>query len=56
MERRVESFTPQVLQFAGVTLNINEQELSAGNAIRLASKEGKLMAFFNVKSRKVLGY
>lgn len=54
MERRVESFTPQVLQFAGVTLNINEQELSAGNAIRLASKEGKLMAFLMLNQGKYL--
>ena len=43
MTRRANAFTPAVLSAGGVTLNVEEQELSAESAIRLGSKETKLM-------------
>lgn len=39
MTRRANAFTPAVLSAGGVTLNVEEQELSAESAIRLG-KEG----------------
>ena len=47
LERRVsESFTAKILTLGSVRLDQEEQELVAGNAIRLSSREPKLMAHF----------
>lgn len=54
MERRLDSFTEKVLTFGSVTLNTAEQELSSGNAIRLASKENKLMKLLILNQGKNL--
>ena len=54
MTRRVNAFTPAVLSADGVTLNVEEQELSAESAIRLGSKETKLMKYFMMNAGKAL--
>lgn len=45
MTRRNETYTPSTLSIGNVTLNVDQQEIAVENAIRLASKESKLMAF-----------
>ena len=54
MKRRANAFTPAVLSAGGVTLNVEEQELSAESAIRLGSKETKLMKYFMMNAGKAL--
>ena len=54
MTRRANAFTPAVLSAGGVTLNVEEQELSAESAIRLGSKETKLMKHFMMNAGKAL--
>ena len=54
MTRRANAFTPAVLSAGGVTLNVEEQELSAESAIRLGSKETKLMKYFMMNAGKAL--
>ncbi len=46
MARRANAFTPKTLTVGRVTLKVEEQELSAESAIRLGSKETKLMKLF----------
>lgn len=47
LERRVsETFTSKILTLGSVRLDQEEQELVAGNTIRLSSRETKLMAYF----------
>ncbi len=43
LDRRLGTFTENILTFSGVTLNVAQQELTATNSIRLAGKEAKLM-------------
>ena len=46
MARRANAFTPKTLTVGRVTLKVEEQELSSESAIRLGSKETKLMKLF----------
>ena len=46
LTRRSGGFAPSHLSFGSVTLNTAEQELSAGNSIRLSRKEFQLMELF----------
>ena len=46
MARRANAFTPKTLTVGRVTLKVEEQELSGESAIRLGSKETKLMKLF----------
>lgn len=52
MTRRSTTFTPTKLTAGNVSLNVEEQELSCQNAIRLANKETKLMKFFMLNMGK----
>ena len=55
LERRVsETFTAKILTLGSVRLDQEEQELVAGNAIRLSSRETKLMAHFMLNPAKQL--
>lgn len=54
MTRRSTAFTPSKLAAGNVELDVEEQELSCKNAIRLASKETKLMKFFMLNMGKSL--
>ncbi|MDQ0202389.1 response regulator transcription factor [Pectinatus haikarae] len=46
MVRRINAFSPSRLFCGTVTLDVEEQELSCKNSIRLGNKETKLMKFF----------
>ncbi len=52
MTRRKETYTPTKLTIGNVTLNTEQQEISVENAIRLANKESKLMAFLMLNTGK----
>ncbi|MBR1875845.1 MAG: response regulator transcription factor [Lachnospiraceae bacterium] len=52
MTRRQGSFTPTTLSLGSVTLDTEEQELSAKNAIRLANKESRLMEYLMLNPGK----
>ena len=54
MTRRKDSFTPTTLSLGSVTLDTEEQELSAKNAIRLANKETRLMEYLMLNAGKQL--
>lgn len=54
MTRRAGDFTPSRLQAGSVTLDVEEQELSAGSAVRLGGKETKLMRFLMMNEGKAL--
>ena len=54
MTRRSTTFTPSRLAAGHVELDVEEQELSCKNAIRLANKETKLMKFFMLNIGKSL--
>ena len=55
LERRVsETFTAKILTLGSVRVDQEEQELVAGNAIRLSSRETKLMAHFMLNPAKKL--
>lgn len=54
MTRRSDSFTPQQIHVASVELDVEEQELSCKNSIRLANKETKLMKYFMLNPGKTL--
>jgi len=54
MTRRLSSFTPTKLSVGTVALDVEEQELSCKNSIRLANKETKLMKFFMLNAGKEL--
>ncbi len=54
MTRRKDSFTPTTLSLGSVTLDTEEQELSAKNAIRLANKETRLMEYLMLNAGKEL--
>lgn len=54
MTRRASAFTPKELKMGNVALNVEEQELSSSNAVRLGSKETKLMKLFMMNEGKVL--
>ncbi len=54
MTRRSTTFTPSKLAAGHVELDVEEQELSCKNAIRLANKETKLMKFFMLNIGKSL--
>ncbi len=44
--RRKENFAPKILTMGNISLNKEQQELSAVNSIRLARKESELLEFF----------
>ncbi len=52
MTRRAGAFTPKELKLGNVSLNVEEQELSSASAIRLGSKETKLMKFLMLHEGK----
>lgn len=54
MTRRSDSFTPSKLTVGTVQLDVEEQELSCKNSIRLSSKETKLMKYFMLNAGKNL--
>ena len=54
MTRRASTFTPKELKLGNVALNVEEQELSSSNAVRLGSKETKLMKLLMMNEGKVL--
>lgn len=54
MERRLDSFTENVLTAGNVSLNIDEQELRAENSVRLAGKEIRLMEILMLNYGKQL--
>ena len=55
MERRADStFTPNVLAYGSVKLNVSEQEIVAKNSIRLSGKETKLMEYLLLNTDKEL--
>ncbi|MFS1663560.1 response regulator transcription factor [Streptococcus sp. zg-JUN1979] len=54
MNRRMDSLTPNSLQFANTSLNLSEQELKAHTSIRLSAKETKLLSFLMLNAQKEL--
>ncbi|MGT2846726.1 response regulator transcription factor [Streptococcus massiliensis] len=54
MSRRVETFTPNLLQVGQTSLNVGEHELASSNSIRLAGKESKMMEFLMLNNGKEL--
>ncbi len=54
MSRRVETFTPNLLQIGQTSLNVGEHELISSNSIRLAGKESKMMEFLMLNAQKSL--
>ncbi len=54
LTRRAGTFTPSRLTAGGLTLDVEEQELSAKSAVRLGSKETKLMKLFLLNEGKAL--
>ena len=54
MSRRLEAFTPNLLQVGRTSLDVGEHELASSNSIRLASKESKMMEFLMLNSGKKL--
>lgn len=54
MTRRASAFTPKELKLGNVALNVEEQELSSSNAVRLGSKETKLMKLLMMNEGKEL--
>ncbi len=50
--RRAEGYTPREMKFAGITLDIQQLELRAENAVRLGGKEAKLMEMFMRNAEK----
>lgn len=55
MTRRSDAFTPKQITVGSVTLDVEEQELTCKNSIRLANKETKLMKYFMLNPGKQLG-
>lgn len=54
LTRRVKDFTPSILTVGSTSLDTEEQELSAHNAIRLSGKETKLLKLFMLNENKLL--
>lgn len=54
LTRRVKDFTPSTLTVGSTSLDVEEQELSAHNAIRLSGKETKLLKLFMLNENKLL--
>lgn len=54
MSRRVETFTPNLLQIGQTSLNVGEHELISSNSIRLAGKESRMMEFLMLNAQKSL--
>ena len=52
--RRKEDYTPQSLTLGNLTLDVEKQEMSARNDIRLAKKETRLLEYFLLNSDKEL--
>lgn len=54
LTRRAKDFTPSTLTVGSTSLDTEEQELSAHNAIRLSGKETKLLKLFMLNEGKLL--
>lgn len=54
MARRADSYTSTCLQIGNTALNLDEQEVSATNSIRLANKELHLLKYFMKNAHKEL--
>lgn len=54
LTRRAGGFTPDHLSAGNTTLDVEEQELSAKSAVRLSSREAKLMKLFLLNAGKSL--
>ncbi|MBP2623420.1 response regulator transcription factor [Streptococcus oricebi] len=54
MARRLDTFTPNLLQLGQTSLNVGEHELASSNSIRLAGKESKMMEFLMLNNGKEL--
>lgn len=54
LTRRNKDFTPTILSAGSISLDTEEQELSAHNSIRLSGKETKLMKLFMLNENKEL--
>ncbi len=54
LTRRAAGFTPNHLSAGNTTLDVDEQELSAKSAVRLSSREAKLMKLFLLNAGKSL--
>ena len=52
MTRRAGAFVKNELKVGGLSLNVEEQELSGESAIRLGGKEAKLMKLFMMNEGK----
>lgn len=53
-ERRDDTFTPKELTYGDVTLNVEDQELTSKNSIRLNSKETQLMNYLLLNQNREL--
>ena len=54
LTRRAEGYTPHILEFGQVKLNMDELELSAQNSLRLSGREAKLMSYLIMNRSKEL--
>lgn len=54
LTRRLETYTPKVLEAGNVIMDIDEQEIKCENAVRLGGKEAKLMEYFMLNKGKML--
>ncbi|MDD6461838.1 MAG: response regulator transcription factor [Bifidobacteriaceae bacterium] len=52
--RRATSFTPTQLSFAGLKLDVGEQQISSENTMRLSSRETKLLEYLMLNPGKEL--
>ena len=52
--RRATSFTPTQLNFAGLTLDVSEQQISSENTMRLSARETKLLELLMLNPGKEL--
>lgn len=52
--RRATSFTPTQLSFAGLTLDVSEQQISSENTMRLSARETKLLELLMLNPDKEL--
>ena len=52
LTRRAGNYMPKVIRVGSVTLDIEQQELSSENSIRLAKKEARLMELFMANPEK----
>jgi len=54
LTRRAGNYIPKTMSVGSVTLDVEQQELSSENSIRLAKKEARMMSFFMANPEKDL--